>query len=264
MKLLQILAPTIMALLAACVPNGGIKVSDEGLSREEAGKTTFTLMIRSADWLFPSGAQGSGVIILEDEDYLYGITNLHNFGLDDLAGRWFQRDLTQFEGAVVFHNGEAAPVEAFGMIHPRLDIAHLIIPKEGSRRGKEYETIVLTETLEPSPGDPVLAIGSPMGLPNTYTRGHLSAFRSETITQDKDVLYLQTDTAINPGNSGGPLFLEKEDRYFWLGINTMGVVGSEGLNFAIHHSEINAGEVSWYPMTPEGATEAVAAFRELE
>lgn len=75
-------------------------------------------------------------------------------------------------------------------------------------------------------GQSVLAIGHPMGLSNTLTRGIISAI-------DRSVsgnTYLQTDAAINPGNSGGPLFNEYGET---VGVATFGVGHAQGLSFAI-------------------------------
>jgi putative serine protease PepD len=61
-------------------------------------------------------------------------------------------------------------------------------------------------------GDPVIAIGSPLGLSGTVTQGIISAKNrpvtagdSETESATSFISALQTDAAINPGNSGGPL-----------------------------------------------------------
>ena len=59
-------------------------------------------------------------------------------------------------------------------------------------------------------GDPVIAIGSPLGLAGTVTLGIVSA-KDRPVTAGQggtDASYIsaiQTDAAINPGNSGGPL-----------------------------------------------------------
>ena len=55
---------------------------------------------------------------------------------------------------------------------------------------------------EPSVGEDVYAIGSPLGqeLAGTFTRGVLSGSR-----ESDGLEFLQSDVAINPGNSGGPL-----------------------------------------------------------
>jgi Trypsin-like peptidase domain len=76
-------------------------------------------------------------------------------------------------------------------------------------------------------GAEVVAIGSPLGLTNSVTRGIVSAVR------DIDgITLIQTDAAINPGNSGGPLL----DRYGRvLGVNTMKLVtrGVDSVAFAV-------------------------------
>jgi S1-C subfamily serine protease len=76
------------------------------------------------------------------------------------------------------------------------------------------------------PGQEVLAIGTPYGVfQNTVTRGVVSS-----LLQIDKVVVLQTDTAINPGNSGGPLI---DHAGQVLGVNTMGLRGGQGLNFAV-------------------------------
>lgn len=59
-------------------------------------------------------------------------------------------------------------------------------------------------------GDPVIAVGSPLGLDATVTTGIVSALhRPVSVGGGDDVPSfidaIQTDAAINPGNSGGPL-----------------------------------------------------------
>lgn len=61
-------------------------------------------------------------------------------------------------------------------------------------------------------GDPVLAIGSPLGLAGTVTTGIVSALDRPVLPDPTSSLQsnsaldaIQTDAPINPGNSGGPL-----------------------------------------------------------
>ncbi|MBF0609119.1 MAG: trypsin-like peptidase domain-containing protein [Magnetococcales bacterium] len=75
-------------------------------------------------------------------------------------------------------------------------------------------------------GDRVYAIGNPAGLSFTFTDGLISDVSRE-INRRR---YIQTNAAINPGNSGGPLFNEYGEV---IGINTSGIRGMQGLNFAI-------------------------------
>ncbi|WP_350275558.1 trypsin-like peptidase domain-containing protein [Kribbella sp. HUAS MG21] len=56
-------------------------------------------------------------------------------------------------------------------------------------------------------GDPVLAVGSPLGLEGTVTAGIVSAVNRQARFGNDGTRQsaIQTDAAINPGNSGGPL-----------------------------------------------------------
>ncbi|MFI0445884.1 S1C family serine protease [Actinomadura sp. 6N118] len=87
-------------------------------------------------------------------------------------------------------------------------------------------------------GDPVLALGSPLGLAGTVTSGIVSALSREVRLGDGDrQTALQTDASINPGNSGGPLVNARGEV---VGVNTAiatlsrgGSGGSIGIGFAI-------------------------------
>jgi putative serine protease PepD len=69
--------------------------------------------------------------------------------------------------------------------------------------------IGIGDSSQVSVGDPVLAIGSPLGLANTVTQGIVSSLNRPVTTGTTDaqsyVDAIQTDAAINPGNSGGAL-----------------------------------------------------------
>lgn len=75
-------------------------------------------------------------------------------------------------------------------------------------------------------GQTIYAIGHPMGLQNTITKGIVSAINRKI----RGGKYIQTDASINPGNSGGPLFDEYAEV---IGINTMVLRDAQGLGFAI-------------------------------
>jgi S1-C subfamily serine protease len=84
-------------------------------------------------------------------------------------------------------------------------------------------------------GDPVVAIGNPLGFEQTVTTGIVSALK-RVITSPNDSAILnaiQTDAAINQGNSGGPL-LDQDGRV--IGINSQIASengGNVGIGFAI-------------------------------
>ncbi len=75
-------------------------------------------------------------------------------------------------------------------------------------------------------GDPVFAIGNPLGLERTVSEGIVS--RRNRV--EAGIVYIQTTTQINPGNSGGPLFNIRGEV---VGVTNMKLLGAEGLGFAI-------------------------------
>ncbi|MET7396219.1 trypsin-like peptidase domain-containing protein [Dactylosporangium sp. NPDC005572] len=77
----------------------------------------------------------------------------------------------------------------------------------------------------PKVGEPVLVVGSPLGLEDTVTTGVVSAFRTLSGEQ-----LMQFDAAINPGNSGGPVFNAKKEV---VGVATLKAREAEGIGLAI-------------------------------
>jgi serine protease Do len=71
--------------------------------------------------------------------------------------------------------------------------------------GKPVPFALLANPSRLEVGQTVYAIGSPLGLDFTVTRGIIS-YLNRTI--DFMGRFIQTDAHINPGNSGGPLFTE--------------------------------------------------------
>lgn len=54
-------------------------------------------------------------------------------------------------------------------------------------------------------GQPVIAVGAPLGLTSTVTAGIVSATDRTARVPGAEMQMVQTDASINPGNSGGPL-----------------------------------------------------------
>ncbi|MCL2374535.1 MAG: S1C family serine protease, partial [Treponema sp.] len=79
----------------------------------------------------------------------------------------------------------------------------------------------------PMVGDPIIAIGSPLGLASTVTQGIVSAV-GRRFLQIGDVI--QMDAAVNQGNSGGPV-LDMSGRL--VGVVFAGIAHFQGLNFAV-------------------------------
>ena len=120
---------------------------------------------------------------------------------------------------------------------PSYDIAVIKASGAGS-----IQPIELGDSGNVQVGEPVLALGSPLGLSGTVTEGIVSAQNrpvivTETSDADAPTAYInaiQTDAQINPGSSGGPL-VDAGGRV--IGVNsailTFGPSRNIGLGFAI-------------------------------
>lgn len=94
---------------------------------------------------------------------------------------------------------------------------------------KNLKPIEFEKTENINVGDDVIAVGTPLSFNwlNSVSRGIISGLNRPV---DQVYSYLQTDVAINPGNSGGPL-VNMEGKL--IGINTLGIMFFQGVNFAI-------------------------------
>jgi S1-C subfamily serine protease len=98
----------------------------------------------------------------------------------------------------------------------------------------EFKPLTVTSSSTLRVGDPVVAIGNPLGLVGSLTSGIVSAL-GRSIVEDSAGGFaianiIQTSTPINPGNSGGPL-LNMAGQV--VGITTAVASDSQGLGFAI-------------------------------
>ena len=104
--------------------------------------------------------------------------------------------------------------------------------------------LTLSGANEGGVGTDVVAIGTPLGLEWSLSKGVVSAIRKDKKRKDpksmNGIKFIQTDAAINPGNSGGPLIATETGTV--IGVNTFKQVRSdteiEGLNFAVSAEEL--------------------------
>lgn len=89
----------------------------------------------------------------------------------------------------------------------------------------DIEPLRFCEMASVREGETVVAIGHPLGLQFTVSRGIVSS----KSRRYRNIDYLQTDTSINPGNSGGPLL---NDRGEIIGINSWIRSDGQNLGFA--------------------------------
>lgn len=113
-----------------------------------------------------------------------------------------------------------------------LDLGLLKIETE---KPETFVSVPLGDSLALTQGEPVFAIGNPMGLERTLTEG-IVGVRSRLMGGQT---YIQTTAPISPGNSGGPLFNRRGEV---IGVNTLKIVsmGAEGLGFSIPINRVKA------------------------
>ena len=108
-------------------------------------------------------------------------------------------------------------------LNPFFDLALLEIPRTNNQ---VFKTVVITGAHDHREGDEVFAIGNPLGLERSVSRGIVST-RNRNFS---GLAYIQMTAQINPGNSGGPLFNSRGEV---IGVTNMGIPAGEGLGFAI-------------------------------
>jgi putative serine protease PepD len=138
------------------------------------------------------GDTGSGIVISGDG---YILTNNHVVAAVGSRG-----SLT-----VVFADEQ----RVHGTVVGRDTVNDLAVVRVAAVSGLRAAVLGSSSTL--AVGDPVIAVGSPLGLAGTVTTGIISALDrpvaagDSTASADDLIDAIQTDAAINPGNSGGPL-----------------------------------------------------------
>ncbi len=208
-------------------PGTQLSETDEGIAREPGSVSDIASRITPAVVsvevrIGEAGATGSGVVIDGENGYI--VTNNHVIsGADGVEGA---------EIRAVFSDGSGSAARIVGR-DPASDLAVLKVEKPGlltAALGRSDGVVV---------GDPVVAIGSPLGLASTVTSGIVSALdrpvrlAGEGSDTNAVISAVQTDAPINPGNSGGALVNGAGEV---IGINTAIASlggGSVGLGFAI-------------------------------
>ncbi len=159
------------------------------------------------------GGLGSGFFLNEDG---YLITNFHVIeGETQIAVEVYHQNGGPLERKVY----KQIRIVAMNKFH---DLALL---KVEDKEAPKFATVQLGDSDSLAVGEPVFAIGSPLGLERTVTEGIVST----KTRQMQGELYMQTTAQINPGNSGGPLFNLRGEV---VGVTNMKMFG-DGLGFAI-------------------------------
>jgi putative serine protease PepD len=188
------------------------------------------------------GGNGSGEFITADG---YILTNTHVVTLDGATA--------SPEIEVKTFDGHVYTARLIGT-DPTIDLAVIKIDAPTS-----FKPIVFADSDKVNVGDNVVAIGAPLGLSNTVTKGIISALNrtiqvasaaapeeggaglelwsNQSTAAPINIDVIQTDAAINPGNSGGALVNEQGEL---VGVNVAIATagnssrgGSIGVGFAI-------------------------------
>ncbi|SBT53014.1 S1C family serine protease [Micromonospora auratinigra] len=161
-----------------------------------------------------AGATGSG-FALDQEQHI--VTN------DHILARGGGGPVT-----VETSDGRRFTAEVVGR-EPASDLAVLKVPATAG-----LPPLPLAKPNSTRVGEPVLAVGSPLGLAGTVTAGIVSALNRQVRIGSGRHTAVQTDASINPGNSGGPLVNARGEV---VGVNTAIATidgsGSIGIGFAI-------------------------------
>jgi S1-C subfamily serine protease len=184
------------------------------------GPAVVSIDVRSAD----AAGSGSGVVISAKDGYV--LTNNHVVSFAD-------KDKIR----VVFSDKSSAPGRLVGT-DPRTDLAVLKVDKTGLTQATPGDSSALAV------GDPVIAIGDPLGLRGSVTAGIVSALNrplrlpGQNGEPDAVIDAIQTDAPINPGNSGGALVdasgavVGINTAILSLGASATGESGNIGVGFA--------------------------------
>ncbi|GAB4531010.1 MAG: hypothetical protein Tsb0020_47420 [Haliangiales bacterium] len=137
------------------------------------------------------------------------VTNLHVIGGADAVD-------------VVLYNGVRLPVQTVAAIDPVRDLAIVTVKARG-----ELPTLAIGNSDSVNAGDPVVAIGNPLGvLDYTVSDGLISSIRPV----NDELVLLQISAPISKGSSGGPLFNSRGEV---IGIATFIADAGQNLNFGI-------------------------------
>ena len=220
---------------AAVIVNNADSVTWVTAAAAAAAPSVATVSVSS----LAGGGNGSGVFLNADG---YLLTNTHVVTLDGASAN------VKIE--VKTYDGHVYPATIVGT-DPTNDLAVIKVTAP-----VKFTPIVFADSSKLNVGDAAVAIGAPLGLSNTVTKGIVSAL-NRTIQvasaaapdnsnggglqlfsgsgESINLRVIQTDAAINPGNSGGAL-LNQQGQLIGINVaiaNAGGAGGSIGVGFAI-------------------------------
>jgi putative serine protease PepD len=188
-------------------PNDGASLADVGQSNNQTVPVKSST-VENPDWTAVTSAVQQSVVSIQVESQAGGAEG-SGVVLDN-EGRILTNNHV-VSGAqtvqVTLSDGSVYEAEIVGT-DPTTDLAvvQLTDPPSDLKPAKfaDSDNVVV--------GEPVMALGNPLGLANTATTGIVSALDRPVTASAEDgtdqvvTNAIQIDAAVNPGNSGGPLF----------------------------------------------------------
>jgi putative serine protease PepD len=220
---------------APVIVNNADSVSWVTAAAAKASPSVATISVSSES----GGGNGSGVFLTSDG---YLLTNTHVVTLDGAT--------SSVKIEVKTYDGHIYPAKVVGT-DPTNDLAVIKVSAP-----IQFTPVEFADSNALNVGDATVAIGAPLGLSNTVTKGIVSALNrtiqvASAAAPDNsnggglqfyngsgdsiNLRVIQTDAAINPGNSGGAL-LNQQGQLIGINVaiaNAGGTSGSIGVGFAI-------------------------------
>ena len=176
---------------------------------------------------------GSGVIVYEDDDEIFILTNYH-----------VVENSTELSVKFIDDKSYDATIKG---VSQRKDLAIVSVSKKSIDTDtlKQIKIATIGNSNELKVGNGIIAIGNALGYGQSVTTGVVSALNREVSTDEYVQDMIQIDAAINGGNSGGALLNSNGEviginsvKYSSNGSNTNASI--EGMGFAIPISDVES------------------------
>jgi putative serine protease PepD len=192
-----------------------VAVAPSGDSKADVARNVYAAASGSVVSIRTGSGSGTGFLVDSDGTI---VTNAHVVGDSSQVQVRFEDD------------GEAHTAQVLG-VDASTDLAAIKVDA-GAADG--VKPLALADSEKATVGEPVVAIGYPLGLDRTATAGIVSGLNRDIQAPNGFSIdeVIQTDAPINPGNSGGPLLNARGEV---IGVNSQ--IASEaaggGIGFAV-------------------------------
>ena len=216
----------------ACLGLAGAAAAACGGASSPAGASRAPAASASAAPPPPSAHQTPAEIALHSTPAIVSIRTPHSLGTGFVVDKsgLIATNIHVIAGherlVVILPDQRQFPILEVVSHDPNVDLAIVRIAAH------DLPSLVLGDSDGVHAGDPIVAIGHPLGLEDTVSNGLISAVRSLD-----GVTVLQISAPIAPGSSGGPIFNERGEV---IGVCTALLQGGQNLNFGVPSKYVRA------------------------